>query len=74
VFYGGQKESGGQLGNCLERVGRKYGLLLCVGVTKDELALAKTEGSDAVLPELKDSGVFPYTVFDRESVLKGKVK
>lgn len=51
-------------------LGRRYGLLLCIGVTKDELAWAKTEGSDALLPILKERGVFPYTVFDRGSVLK----
>ena len=51
-------------------LGKRYGLLLCIGVTKDELALAKTEGSDALLPILKQQGVFPYTVFDRECVLK----
>ena len=53
-------------------LGKKYGLLLCLGVTKDELALAKTKGTDALLPALKERGIFPYTVFDRESVWDGK--
>jgi hypothetical protein len=51
-------------------LGKRYGLLLCLGVTKDELALAKSEGAGALLPALEQAGVFPYTVFDRKSVLK----
>jgi hypothetical protein len=55
-------------------LGKKYGLLLCIGVTKDELAVAKTKGSDALLPILKQRGIFPYTIFDRQSVLKRGAK
>ena len=53
-----------------EFLGKSYGLLLCIGITKDELALAKAKGTDVLLSALKQGGVFPYTVFDRESVLK----
>ena len=53
-----------------EFLGKRYGILLCIGITKDELALAKSKGSEMLLSALKKSGVFPYTVFDRGSVLK----
>lgn len=34
----------------------------------------ESEGSDALLPILKGRGVFPYTVFDRDSVLTADSK
>jgi hypothetical protein len=51
-----------------EFFGAKYGLLLCVGITADELRYARSEGSDLLLRKLKESGVFPYTIPDRASV------
>lgn len=51
-------------------LGKNYGLLLCIGVTLDELRFAQEEGSDKLLPVLKSRGVFPYTDFTRKSVLK----
>ena len=53
-----------------EFLGKRYGLLLCIGITKDELALARSKGTDVVVSALKERDVFPYTIFDRESVLK----
>ena len=50
-------------------MGKKYSLLLCLGVTKDELEFAKSKGTGALLPALHSDGVFPYTVFDRKSAL-----
>jgi len=52
-----------------EFLGKRYGLLLCLGLTKDELALAKGNGSEQLLPLLKAHAVFPYSIFDRKSVL-----
>lgn len=51
-------------------LGKKYGLLLCIGVTLDELRFAQENGSDKLLPVLKKKGVFPYTDFTRKSVMQ----
>lgn len=52
-----------------EFLGRQYGLLLCLGITADELELARSKGSDQLLTRLKEQGVFPCTVPGRASVL-----
>ncbi|MDR3402586.1 MAG: suppressor of fused domain protein [Chthoniobacter sp.] len=49
--------------------GQPCGLLLCIGITKDELEFKKANGSAALLEKLHAAGVFPYTVPDRTSVL-----
>lgn len=46
----------------------RYGLLLCVGITAEELGFKKTNGSEDLLSLLKAHGVFPYTIPNRESV------
>jgi len=51
-----------------EFLGTQYGLLLCIGITAEELAFRRANGSDALLAVLKQRGVFPYTVLQRESV------
>jgi suppressor of fused protein SUFU len=51
-----------------EFLGERYGLLLCVGITGDELAYKKTHGSTSLLALLKRHDVFPYTIPDRSSV------
>jgi hypothetical protein len=43
------------------------GLLLCVGITEDELEFAKGHGRDRLLELLKEHNVFPYTIPDRAS-------
>ncbi|SFH56590.1 suppressor of fused domain protein [Planctomicrobium piriforme] len=50
--------------------GRRAGLLLCLGITADELELARNEGVEELLSRLKKSGVYPYTDLARSSVLK----
>jgi hypothetical protein len=50
-------------------LGQRYGLLLCIGITADELAFKKANGSDQLLSILKTNGIFPYTIPDRPSVL-----
>lgn len=47
---------------------KKCGLLLCIGITQEEFAICRQEGSKKVLAELKTRGIFPYTVLDRSSV------
>lgn len=51
-----------------EFLGQRYGLLLCVGITAEELALTKEQGNDLLWALLKERGVFPYTDLDRQSV------
>jgi hypothetical protein len=51
-----------------EFLGQRYGLLLCIGITVEELAFAQANGSDSLLTLLKQHGVFPYTTPDRPSV------
>ncbi len=48
---------------------QECGLLLCLGITGDELAFARTNGSQGLIQELKAKKVFPYTVPDRPSVV-----
>jgi hypothetical protein len=49
--------------------GRKYSILLCVGITESELEYAFAKGSAALLDLLEDNGILPYTDFDRVSVV-----
>jgi hypothetical protein len=47
--------------------GVRYGLLLCIGITAEELAFKQASGSERLLALLKEHGVFPYTTPDRPS-------
>jgi hypothetical protein len=49
-------------------LGARYGLLLCMAITTEELLFARSQGSDLLLAKLKEAGVFPYTVPDRSSI------
>ncbi len=51
-----------------EFFGERYSLLLCIGITAEELAFKQVNGSDGLLALLKQHGVFPYTTPDRPSV------
>lgn len=51
-----------------EFLDQQYGLLLCIGITAEELAFKKANGSDRLLALLKQHRVFPYTTPDRPSV------
>ncbi len=44
-------------------------LLLCLGITLEELAFKKNHGPASLLERLRTAGVFPYTVPDRASVV-----
>jgi len=48
---------------------RHCGVLLCMGITKDELDLKIKEGSGALLALLKEKNVFPFTELNRSSVV-----
>ena len=47
---------------------REAGLLLCIGITKDELDVCFEKGSSEVEQKLKEKGVYPYTELTRRSV------
>lgn len=51
-----------------EFLGQRYGLLLCIGITAEELAFKQAHGSESLLALLREHGVFPYTTPDRTSV------
>ena len=51
-----------------EFFGQRYGLLLCIGITAEELAFKKAHGSKSLLALLRQHSVFPYTTPDRRSV------
>lgn len=48
---------------------RSCGVLLCLGITKDELDLKMKNGSESLLALLKEKGVFPFTEPNRASVV-----
>lgn len=47
--------------------GRRYGLLLCTGLTPEETAYAEQHGGPALLERLKAAGVMPKTIAGRAS-------
>jgi len=51
-----------------EFLGQRYSLLLCIGITTQELAFARSRGTAELAALLKQHGVFPYTTPDRPSV------
>jgi len=51
-----------------EFLDQRYGLLLCIGITSEELEFSQVNGSEFLLPLLRKHGVFPYTTPDRKSV------
>jgi Suppressor of fused protein (SUFU) len=48
---------------------RDAGLLLCIGITQDELDVCQEQGSSMIEHRLKEGGVYPYTDLTRSSVL-----
>ena len=52
-----------------EFLGQRYGLLLCIGITSDELAFGRAKGTRHLLSSLRESGVFPYTIPNRRSIV-----
>lgn len=49
--------------------GRNAGVLLCLGITQDELAACREGREDEVIAALKAGGIYPYTDLGRQSVL-----
>lgn len=52
----------------VEILSKACGLLLCIGITKEELRECRAGRSDELLVKLKEAGVFPYTDLKRDSV------
>ena len=50
-------------------LGRKCGLLLCVGITQREAKYAAEHGSSKLEHQLREAAVYPVTDFERESVV-----
>lgn len=51
-----------------EFLGQRYSLLLCIGITTEELEFAHSRSAGELLALLRQHGVFPYTIPDRPSV------
>ncbi len=49
---------------------RKGGVLLCLGITPDELSFVRENGPDKLVSRLKQNGVYPFTDLSRQSVLR----
>lgn len=49
--------------------GEQTNLLLCLGITADELKFAHEHGTDTLLTKLKDAGIYPITDVRRNSAL-----
>ncbi len=51
---------------------KKYGILLIVGITADELEWAKENGGENLIKKLKETGIYPKTDFNRKSIFYDK--
>jgi hypothetical protein len=49
-------------------LGQSYSLLLCMGVTAEELAFGRSQGTARLLTALKKYGAFPYTTPNRATI------
>lgn len=47
---------------------KKYGLMLVMRITADELAYAKEYGGAVLMQKLEEKGVFPMTDLERKSI------
>jgi hypothetical protein len=52
-----------------EVMGNKAGLLLCIGITKDELNESRENGSASLILKLQANDVYPFTDLGRRSVI-----
>lgn len=53
----------------VEVLNQACGLLLCLGITKEELQACRTGRTDELLVKLKEADVFPYTDLKRDAVI-----
>lgn len=50
--------------------GGKYGIMLLIGITSDELEWAKQNSGEQLISKLKEAGIYPITDLKRESIFK----
>ena len=50
--------------------GQRYGILLIIGITSDELEWAKENGGEKLIEKLKEKGIYPKTDFKRNSIFE----
>lgn len=50
--------------------GEKYGLMLIIGITEDELGWKNENGGDALIAQLKEQKVYPFTDLKRKSIFE----
>ena len=50
--------------------GKRYGILLIIGITADELEWAKENSGENLIVKLKNAGVYPTTDLNRKSIFK----
>jgi hypothetical protein len=55
---------------CVRIKGKKHGILRCMGITRDEMEFAQSEGLGPLLMRLMKAGVYPNTMTRRKSVLR----
>lgn len=48
--------------------GAEVGVLRAIGITRAEMAMARTQGADAVLAQLHEAGLYPHTLVGRASL------
>ena len=48
---------------------KKYGILLVIGITSEELNWAKENGGEELILKLKEKGVYPMTDLKRKSII-----
>jgi hypothetical protein len=49
--------------------GEQYGVLRCVGITRTEMEFKRNHGADVLLARLRNAGIYPRAVLDRNSVV-----
>lgn len=52
--------------------GRPAAVMLCLGITADEVELCREKGADELIARLKRAGVYPFTDLTRDSALMGR--
>lgn len=51
---------------------RKCGLLLCLGLTNEELQSCQTVDCEPIIDKLNEAGEYPFTTPQRESAIKAE--
>ena len=49
--------------------GKKLGLLVLIGITKEELEWKNEYGGEMLIQKLREKSIYPFTVYDRASIV-----